>query len=229
MNIKETIIEVSLSILPLTMVVLIMQFFLLDFTFEFFFVFIIGVLISIIGFSLFIIGAKLSLLEIGEIIGRKLITKAKLWFVIFFGVALGFAVTLAEPGVQVLSDQVDMLDNSGGSKWILVITISLGVGIFLALALFRYIFNISLKKILIFSYLSIFIVGIFSSPQFFSIAFDAGGVTTGPMAVPFILALGFGVSSLNRITKATHERFGFIALASIGPILAVLIMGVFIR
>ncbi len=221
MNIKETIYGIVKSIFPLAIVIIMLQALFIGFSLESFFVFTVGVIVTIIGFSLFLIGAETSLLPIGEIIGVSLITKAKLWFILAFVVSLGFAFTVAEPGVQLLANQTEIVN-----KYLLIATVSLGVGVFLGLALLRFVFAIPLKVLLLGSYSLIFLIAAISPANFFPIAFDAGGVTTGPMAVPFILALGFGVTSIKGIEKQTHESFGFVALASIGPILAVLILGV---
>jgi len=110
-------------------------------------------------------------------------------------------------------------------KSLLMITVSLGLGIFLALSLVRIIYKVSLRIILLASYILVFLLAIFSSPNFFAVSFDAGGVTTGPMTVPFILAFGVGMSSVSGAKTTFGDSFCFVGLASVGPILAVLILG----
>ena len=148
-----------------------------------------------------------------------------LWLIIGLGIALGFAVTISEPGLQVLADQVMDVSNGEIPKSLLMVTVSLGLGIFLALSLVRIIYKISLRIILLGSYILVFLLAIFSSPNFFAVSFDAGGVTTGPMTVPFILAFGVGMSSVSGAKTTSGDSFGFVGLASVGPILAVLILG----
>lgn len=229
MNLKQTMTEVLKSILPITIVIIILQFTLVKLPSETFMNFIFGVLMAIMGFFLFLIGVNSSLLPIGNLVGQVLLKKSKLWLVISFGIIIGFAVTVAEPAVQVLANQINTLSDGEIAKNILIAVISMGVGIFLGLAMFRVVFNISFNLLLIIGYLLVFVISIFSSPEFLGIAFDAGGVTIGVLTVPFILAMGVGMSKVKGIRKSSQDNFGFIALASVGPILAVLILGVLVK
>ncbi|MGI6329585.1 MAG: DUF1538 domain-containing protein [Bacilli bacterium] len=229
MNIKETLIDVLKSILPITFIILILEFFFKTKEFLDIIVFLIGVLIVIIGFTLFLIGTKSSLLPLGELVGKTIISQAGLWSILLFGFILGFAVTMAEPGVQLLADHTDYVFGGFISKYLVLVVVSLGIGIFLVLSLLRSIFSIPLKYLLFSSYILVFILAYFSAPDFFPIAFDAGGVTTGPVTVPFIMALGVGITSIKGIKKTSDENFGFVGLASIGPILAVLLLGVIFK
>lgn len=229
MSIKSIIIDVIKSVLPLTVVMFLLQVFLLDVSLDGFMIFSFGVLTTMIGFALFLIGVENSLITLGELTGKKIMEKSKLWFILAFCITIGFAVTVAEPGVQLLSSQLDSI--SGGTfinKYVLIIVISLGVGIYLGLSAVRFVYGISLRKILIISYIIVFILVFISPKEFLAIAFDAGGATTGPTAVPFILALGIGMASIKGTKQQTEESFGYIGLASVGPILAVLILGVLI-
>jgi len=228
MNIKDIILEIIYSIIPLTIFIFILLLLFIDISIKSIIIFVIGVLMATIGFILFVIGANVSLLPLGKKIGQSLITKTSLWFVIGLIVALGFALTVAEPAVLVFAPQTDIVINGIVPSYLLIIVMALGVGIFLGLALLRFIFNISLKTLLISCYIFIFIFSYLAPYQFFTIAFDSGGVTTGPIISPFLLALGLGLTSIKGIAKGTEESFGFVALASIGTILAVLILGVII-
>ncbi len=226
MNTKDTLTEVLKSILPITIVIIILQILLNGFILENFISFILGAVLTTIGFVLFLIGVNNSLLPLGEYIGKTIITNSKLWFILLFGFTVGFAATIAEPGVQILANQFSEISNDFLNKYVMIIFIAFGVGIFLGLSLLRFIFGISLRKILLISYTLVFMLAIFSPLEFLAVSFDSSGVTTGPMAVPFILSLGIGVTSVKGTKKETHESFGFIGLASVGPILAVLILGV---
>ncbi len=229
MSVKNIVVDVIKSILPITIVMLLLQVFLIEIEFGNLFTFIFGVFITIIGFTLFLIGVDNSLITLGELTGKKMIQKSKLWFILSIGIAVGFAVTVAEPGVQLLANQLDLVSSgSFASKYALMITISLGVGIYLGLATIRFVYKVSLNKILIFNYALIFILILISPKEFLAIAFDAGSVTTGPAAVPFILSLGIGMASLKGTKQEAYESFGFVGLASVGPILAILILGVII-
>ncbi len=225
MNIKAIMKEVLQAILPITLVIVILQLAIIRLPMKDFIYFLLGALLTFLGFTLFLLGVRVSLLPIGEIFGVSLMKNENLWFIIGFGIALGFAVTIAEPGLQVLADQITDVSNGEIPKYLLMVVVSLGLGFFLALSLLRMIFKISLRILLLCGYILVFALSIFSSPKFFAVSFDAGGVTTGPMTVPFILALGVGMSSVSGSRTASADSFGFVGLASVGPILAVLILG----
>jgi hypothetical protein len=190
--------------------------------------FLVGVLFVSIGFALFLIGVHIGLLPVGEMIGSALPKTGKVWMILLFSFVLGFAVTVAEPDVHVLSGYVDQVSNGEIDKWSLIIPVALGLGIFVSLSMARIILGISIKWLLFVGYTVVF--GLALSPwvseQFIPISFDAGGVTTGPMAVPFILAFGVGIASVLRSDDKSSDGFGLVALASIGPLLAVLILGI---
>lgn len=225
MNIKDTMMEVLQALLPITLAVFLLQFTIIRLPIREFMLFLFGVLLTFSGFTLFLIGVRYSLLPIGEEFGVVLMKNENLWLWIGLGITLGFAVTISEPGLQVLADQVMNVSNGEIPKSLLMITVSLGLGIFLALSLIRIIFKVSLRIILLGSYILVFLLAIFSSPNFFAVSFDAGGVTTGPMTVPFILAFGVGMSSVSGAKTTSGDSFGFVGLASVGPVLSVLILG----
>jgi hypothetical protein len=188
--------------------------------------FILAVLMVTAGLSLFLIGVHLGLLPIGELVGSALPKTGKAWIVVFCGFLLGYVATVAEPDVRVLATQIDLVSDGGISKGILIYAVALGVAIFVALAMLRIILNIPLTYLLIAGYGLVFFMAAFTPAHFMPISFDAGGVTTGPVTVPFILALGIGVTSVLRGKSASTDGFGLVALASIGPILAVMVLGV---
>ncbi|HLR61900.1 MAG TPA: DUF1538 domain-containing protein [Lentibacillus sp.] len=225
-NIKDTVFEVIYSILPIALVITALQFTIIWLPMEAFVQFLIGVLFVGIGLILFLLGVNIGLLPVGEMVGSALSKTKKLWVIVLFGFLLGAVVTFAEPDVRVLSSQID--DVSGGAipQIILIMSVAIGVGIFVALAMFRIVFNISIVYLLAGGYALIFLVAAFAPSSFVPISFDAGGVTTGPLTVPFILALGVGVATVIRGKSASSDGFGLVGLASIGPILSVLILGV---
>ncbi|NWO14488.1 DUF1538 domain-containing protein [Virgibacillus sp.] len=225
-NIKETIVEVVQSILPITIVITLLQFTLIWLPIETFIQFLIGVFMVGIGLILFLLGVNIGMLPVGEMIGSALSKTKMVWLILFFGVLLGSVVTIAEPDVRVLSTQVDQVSNGEISKTVLILAVALGVGIFVGLSLMRIIFSIPITYILAGGYGLIFILAAFTPSSFVPISFDAGGVTTGPLTVPFIMALGVGVASVLRGRSASQDGFGLIALASLGPILSVLFLGV---
>ncbi|WP_100013051.1 DUF1538 domain-containing protein [Lentibacillus sediminis] len=225
-NIKDTILEVIYSIIPITIVITILQFTLIGLPAETFIQFMIGVVMVGFGLVLFLLGVNVGLLPVGELIGSALSKSKKVWMIVLFGFLLGVVVTIAEPDVRVLASQVDTVSGGEIPQSVLILAVALGVGIFVALAMLRIVFNISIVVILAIGYGLIFTIAAFTPPVFVPISFDSGGVTTGPLTVPFVLALGVGVASVIRGKTASTDGFGLVALASIGPVLSVLILGV---
>lgn len=225
-NIKETLIEVIKSILPITIVITILQFTLIQLPAETFFQFLIGALFVGIGLILFLLGVNIGLLPVGEMIGAALPNTKKLSVIALFAFILGLVVTVAEPDVRVLSIQVDQVSNGVIPKSMLILFVGIGVGICVALAMLRIIFNINIVYLLAVGYAIIFLLAAFTPPTYVPIAFDSGGVTTGPLTVPFIMALGVGIASILKGKSASSDGFGLVALASMGPIFSVLLLGV---
>ena len=226
-SLKETAKEVVLAVFPVTLVVILLQLVIMQLPWAVFSQFIVGVLMVTAGLILFLLGVNYGLLPVGELIGSILPRQGKVWMVIFFGFLFGFVVTVAEPDVRVLALQVDLVSGGDISSRLLIYTVALGVAIFVGLAMTRIIFNIPLIYLLGAGYGLVFLIAAFTPPHFVPISFDAGGVTTGPLTVPFVIALGVGVASVMGGKSATTDGFGLVALASIGPLLAVLLLGVF--
>jgi hypothetical protein len=230
LNIKKTIVEVLYAIIPIILLVSILQVTVGKLSMELFVNFIGGSVMVVLGLIFFLVGVKVGFLPIGEMIGSAIVSKGKLWLILLIGFILGFVVTVAEPDVQVLALQVDTVSGGTISKKLIVASIALGVGIFVALALLRIFLRIPIAYLLSIGYIIVFILALFTPPEFVAVSFDAGGVTTGPMTVPFILALGIGVASVSGGHKRNENNsFGLIALASLGPVLAVLVMGIIFK
>lgn len=223
---KETALEVIYAVIPITIVVIILQYTLIFLPAELFIRYLVGTVMVTLGLILFLMGVHIGLLPVGEFIGSALPKSGKMSLMVFFGFLLGFVVTVAEPDVRVLAIQVDLVSGGDISKYLLIYTVALGVAIFVGLAMIRIIYDIPIKYLLMAGYGLIFLVAAFTPTHFVPISFDAGGVTTGPMTVPFILALGVGIASVLRGKTASSDGFGLVALASIGPVLAVLLLGV---
>ncbi|HQA06646.1 MAG TPA: DUF1538 domain-containing protein [Syntrophomonadaceae bacterium] len=221
-DIRDTLLEVAYSILPITIVGIIIMI-ALKLSYEDYIRFVGGVVLVCIGLLLFFIGSKIGIVPIGEMIGEYIPQTGKMSLVIIFGLLLGFAVTVAEPDVQVLATQVDLASGGAVPKMILVSAVGVGVAVFIAIALIRLIKGLAISYLLAISYGLVLLIALFTPENFVPIALDSGGVTTGPMTVPFILALGVGVASA---FSGKRDSFGFVGLASVGPILAVLILGV---
>lgn len=175
----------------------------------------------VIGMGLFSLGTEMAMTPIGEGVGQSITRARKVWLVVLVGFLVGVFVTVAEPDLTVLATQVAAVPN-----WTLIICVALGVGIFLMLALLRILYRIKLSVLLAVSYAMVFLLALFVPDSFLPVAFDSGGVTTGPMTVPFILALGAGVAASRGDREAEADSFGLVALASVGPVLAVMILGI---
>lgn len=208
------------SVLPITLIVLALCLFFIPLNSGLMLSFLIGSVMIIVGMGLFTIGSDLSMTQIGTQIGSKMTKSKKLWLILVLSFILGFIITIAEPDLQVLAKNVPEIDTM-----VLIITVSVGVGIFLLVSMLRILFAIPLKWLLIALYMIVFGLAAISAPSFLSVAFDSGGVTTGPMTVPFIMALGVGVASIRSDENAKSDSFGLVALCSVGPILSVLILG----
>lgn len=188
--------------------------------------FFVGTVLVIAGQALFLVGVDNSIMTMGEMVGSSVIKFKNIILVLGFGFIFGFLCTIAEPDVQVLGQMLGSINPSFNSlSMVLIVVIALGVGIFVLLSLVKTIFNIKIKYIIFISYMVVFILAIFCPPSFVPLSFDSGGVTTGPITVPFILALCLGVAAVKSKNSA-KDSFGMVALASIGPIIAVMILGI---
>jgi hypothetical protein len=225
LKIKDTFFEVIYGVFPIAIIITILQFTIVKMPLDLYLNFIGGALLVIIGLVLFLAGIESSFVPIGESFGNSLVKSGNLRLILLFGFIIGFAVTLPEPDVQVFVRQVTtVVSKISGIK--LLVLIALGVGISVLIAFLRIFLNIHIKYFFIVGYVAAFILLIFCPSELRSIAFDVGGVTTGSLTVPFVMSLGVGVSSMIARKNTTADGFGILAIASIGPIIAVLIMGV---
>jgi hypothetical protein len=229
MGIQKTMREVALAMLPITVLVLVLQWTVLGLPGEEMLVFLAGTLLASVGFILFLVGVEHSLLPIGEMIGSALVAKGTLTLVLATAVAVGFAVTLAEPGLMVLANQAERASGGEIHRYWLAAVVALGVGLFVAMALLKTLLNIPLLRLLLAGYAAIFVLACFTPGHFVTVSLDAGGVATGPVTVPFLLAFGVGTMAVIGGRGARRDSFGYVALASIGPVLAVLILGILHR
>ncbi len=215
------------SILPLAIIILSIQIFVLSMPFEIVLQFLVGTIMVLIGFFLFLSGVELGLLPVGEMIGNKIPFLKRISLILLYGLILGYAVTISEPAVRVLGQQAASVTEGEISQALLVQVVAVGVAISVAIAFMLLILKLPLKYLLLTGYTIIIALFYFVPADFAPISFDAGGATTGPMTVPFILAMGVGLASvMGDRTKNTTEGFGLVALASIGPVIAVMILGV---
>lgn len=218
--------EVITAIVPMTVLIVILTVIFAPLTSEEMDSFLFGAAIMMIGMTLFLFGADYSMMEVGDLVGKYLIKKRNLPILISLGFIIGIVITVAEPSVQVLGQQVYEISDGEIGRLLLIGIVSIGTGVFLAFALLRVVFKVSYYRLMAIGYLGVLIASFFTTTEFMPIAFDSGGVTTGPVTVPFILALAGGMTSMIRQSKNENDSFGMVGIASLGPILAVMILGV---
>ena len=221
-KLREKVRESLSSVLPITIIVLLLSIVLIPMEVGAFTLFLAGALFLIFGMGFFQLGADISMTQLGQGIGSQLMKKRNLLFIIGGCFLMGVLITISEPDLQVLANQVASIPNE-----VLVLTVAIGVGCFLVAAVLRILFKVSLSRLLTLMYVVLFLVALATPSEFLAVAFDSGGVTTGPMTVPFIMALGIGLSSSRSDKDSANDSFGLIALSSIGPILMVLLLGIF--
>lgn len=218
-KLKEKTKESLSSVLPITLLVLVLCLILLPVEIETMGLYLAGAVMMILGMGLFTLGADTAMLPMGTHMGSQIAKKKSIVFLVVSALLLGLLITVAEPDLHVLSSQIHGVD-----PYILIASVAGGVGIFLVAALLRILFGIKLSRLLLIMYAIVFILGIFVPKNTLALCFDSGGVTTGPMTVPFILALGMGVADVRGGSKAQDDSFGLVSLCSIGPIIAVMLL-----
>ena len=214
----EKIKESVASVLPVSAIIFLISFTICPLPNAIFISFIFSVFMMIFGMGLFTLGVDMSMTPMGEHVGSTMTKSKKITVVAIVSFIIGTLITASEPDLTVLADAVPAVNSQ-----VFIWTVALGVGIFLVLAVLRIVFAIKLRYLLFISYGLIFLLSAFVSPSFLAISFDAGGVTTGPLTVPFIMAMGVGISSIT--ADESSDSFGLMALCSAGPIIAILTLG----
>ncbi len=221
-NLVEKIKESLSSVLPITIIVIILHYVVTPMQSGLYILFLTGAVLLILGMGLFTLGADIAMMPMGERIGAELTKSRKLAALIVISLIMGFMITVAEPDLQVLAGQVPSIADN-----VIIGAVAFGVGVFLVISILRIIFQIKLSYVLLLCYAIIFVLAFFTPNDFVPVAFDSGGVTTGPITVPFIMSLGLGVAAVRGGKSAHDDSFGLVALCSVGPILSVLVLGLF--
>lgn len=225
---RETALEVTKATAPIAGMVVAAKLTLLEVDFESVAVVILGSLMALAGLVLFLIGARVAMLPFGERLGGALPAYGSVLLLIAFGALIGFAITVAEPNVRVMERQVNLASPGFFPEGSLVLAIVLGVAFFAGLGLLRTALRARLITFLIPSYIVLFILVFLAPPEYLAIAFDSGGAATGPLSVPFIIAFNVGVVMVLGRGGGVRDAFGVVALSSIGPVIAVLLLGVWL-
>ena len=223
-KLKEKLLEALKAVLPIVGIVAVLCFSVAPISPSILLCFLLGAAMIIVGMMFFTLGAEASMTPMGERVGTSVTRSRNVLVIVAVGFVLGVLITVSEPDLQVLAGQVPAVPNL-----VLILSVATGVGVFLVLALLRMLLGVALAPMLVFFYAAVFALAFFVPRDFLAVAFDSGGVTTGPMTVPFIMALGVGISSIRNDRHAADDSFGLVALCSVGPILAVLVLGLIYR
>ena len=218
-RLQEKLDEALTAVLPIISIVLILSLTIAPMTSSVLLAFLFGGVMLVVGMMFFTLGAELAMEPMGEQMGGRITKTRKLWIILPMGFLLGTLITMSEPDLQVLAGQVKSIPND-----VMIFSVAGGVGLFLTLALLRMLLGIKLRTLLVVFYLAVIVLALIAPADFIAVAFDAGGVTTGPMTVPFILSFGVGISAIRSDSNAHGDSFGLIALCSVGPVLAVLVL-----
>lgn len=219
-KLKGKINEALNSVAPISLLVIVLSSWIVPMPAGILMLFLAGAVLLIIGMGFFSLGADMAMMPMGEGVGKQITLLRKLSFSIPVCFLLGLITTVAEPDLQVLAKQMPAV-----SDFVLIATVACGVGVFLVVAMLRPLFKINLAHILLFFYGLVFLLAYFTPQSFIPVAFDAGGVTTGPITVPFIISLGVGMASMRHDESSQEDSFGLVSLCSVGPILMVMLLG----
>ena len=221
-QLKEKILESVSSVLPIFAIVLVLSVSIAPFNSGVLVLFLFGAVFLIFGMALFTLGSGMAMTPLGEGIGAEMSKTKKIWIPLVLCFILGTIITIAEPDLSVLAEQIPSIPNMT-----LIMSVALGVGFFLAVATLRIRVRWKLTRLFLIFYSIVFILASFAPASFIPAAFDSGGVTTGPVTVPFIMAMGAGLAVINSDKNTRTDSFGLVALCSIGPIISVLILSIF--
>jgi len=224
-DIKETFQEVVQAIFPLTLAVVLLMLIFVGISFDDLISFLIATVLTVIGMTFFLTGVKLSMLPIGEAIGADLPKHNSLAFIALVVFFLSFLTTMAEPNVKVLSNMVDSALQGSLDTDLLIFSIAFGVGFLMAISILRIIYGVSIRYLFTAGYSIILVLSFFVLTDYLAISFDAGSVTTGAMIVPVLMGLGIGMAAVLQ-DRSELDGFGLIGLATMGPILSLLLLGV---
>ena len=223
-SLMEKLREALSAVLPIVTLVLVLSLLIAPIPSGIMLSFLMGTVMLIVGMMFFSVGAEVAMHPMGEAIGSQVTRTKNLPLILSLGFLLGVLITVSEPDLQVLAGQVQAIPNA-----VLILAVAVGVGAFLVLALVRILFRIPLRRLLFGFYALILALTFLAPAAFRSVAYDSGGVTTGPMTVPFIMAFGLGITAIRSDAGAEEDSFGLVALCSVGPILMVLILSMIFR
>jgi len=223
---KEKFLEVAKAITPLIVIVCVLQWTLVQAPAALFIQFLIGSLMTTVGMMLFLMGIDTGILPMGRSIGAELPKRGSLLLIVVVAFSFGFATTIAEPDVLVLTKQIDLIARGAIAGSTVLYVIAIGVGISVAVAMLRVVFGIRMVYLLTVVYAIVLVLSFFTPAEFVPLAYDSGSVTTGALTAPVVIALALGLSSVIAGRSTVSDGFGLLGFASIGPIIAVMLLGI---
>lgn len=224
-NIRETFLEVIQAIIPLTLTIVLLMLVFVGTSLPDLISFLIATVLTVVGMAFFLTGVKLSMLPIGEAIGADLPKHNSMAFIALVVFLLSFLTTIAEPNVKVLNSMVDSALQGSLDTNLLVVSIAFGVGFLMAISILRIVYGVSIRYLFTAGYSIILVLSFFVLTDHLAISFDAGSVTTGAMIVPVLMGLGIGIASVLQ-DRSELDGFGLIGLATMGPIMSLMLLGV---
>lgn len=222
-KLMENLIDSFKSVFPISILIVLISF-IINIPISIITSFLISSFLLIIGIALFTTGAEILIVKIGESIGNFLAKKGNKTLIIIASLIMGIVITISEPDLMVLSSEIPMIPSL-----LMIFLVALGIGVFLSIGVYRIINRKSYRTVITFSLITIMFLLYFTNEEFISISFDASGVTTGPMGVPVIVAFGYGIAKIRSDKDAKSDTFGLCGLASFGPIIVLLFLGLFYR
>jgi len=228
-ELRRRLLEVLRSVGPLLALICLLQITLVQAPAQLFVQFVVGSILVVLGLVLLFLGVDLGILPMGRFIGAEMPRKGSVALIVGIGFLIGFATTIAEPDVLVLARQIDHISNQTIDGTVVLYVIGIGVAIFTALAMARVVYGVSLRLLLTCALGAALLLSFIAPAEYVPLAYDAGSVTTGVLTAPVVIALAVGLSSVLAGRSAVSDGFGVLGLASIGPIITVLIMGVMLR
>ncbi|MFL2100224.1 DUF1538 domain-containing protein [Desemzia sp. FAM 23989] len=223
----EKLKEVLVSVFPIVAIVLVLNFTIVPLETTVVLRFLLGATFIIIGLAVFLLGTDIGITPIGNYLGKGVTKSNKVWVVVIAGLFLGFFISIAEPDLHILANQINTVTGGLVPSSTILVSVSIGIAVMMTVGILRIVFSIPLFKILTGVYLFIFILSLFTSSEFLAISFDASGATTGALTVPFMLSLSSGISSMKKNGKASEkDSFGLVAISSSGAIMAVMFLNI---
>src|SRR5690606_27865298 len=224
-ELKRRLVDVLQTVAPLIGAVCLLQFTLVQAPAAVFVQFLAGSVLIIAGMFLLFLGVDYGILPMGRFVGAELPRKGSVALIVLVGFAMGFATTVAEPDVLVLAAQVDEISRGDINRLIVLAVTALGVATFVALAMARIIYDISIRNLLTASLIAVLALSYVTPEKFVPMAYDAGSVTTGVLTTPVVISIAIGLTSVLAGRSTVSDGFGLLGFASIGAIIAVMIMG----